>query len=109
MARTPGVVALPEPTFRTSDEEWVSFDTVVHRVTKGLAGEASEIVIRATVQLARHTVKAQEKVDVHALADEVAHVLRHERVIVSGPLVERILRAYVLAVDDMDVVQVSEG
>lgn len=109
MARTPGAVALPEPTFRTADEEWVSFDTVVHRVVKGLGHEVSEVVIRATVQLARNAVKGQEKVDVHALADEVAHVLRHERVIVSGPVVERILRAYVLAVDDMDVVQVSEG
>jgi hypothetical protein len=108
VARTPGV-ALPVPTYRTADEEWVSFDTVVHRVKKSLGDSASEVVIRATVQLSRHAAKSADHIDVHVLAAEVARVLRHERVLVGAPLVERILRAYVLAVDDMDVVQVSEG
>lgn len=86
----------------------MSFDTVVARVARTL-GDVSPVVVRAVVQVSRHSVKDVVRVDLVALADEVAHVLRHERVVVGPTLVARVLRAYVAQVDDLDVVQVSEA
>lgn len=109
MAATPGRLGLPEPTFRTAEDAWVSFDTVLARLVKGLGGEVSPVVAAAVVQVARHELRATQKVDVARLAREVTEVLRHERVLITPGLVERILRVYARTVDDMDVVQVSEG
>lgn len=109
MARSPGLVPLPEPTYRTREDAWVSFDTLVGRVAKALAGDVSEPVVRAVIQVARHAVQSASEVDFAALAAEVAENLRQERVLVRPELVQRVLRVYVTQVDDLDVVQVSEG
>lgn len=109
MRRIQGIPDLPEPTFRTGDDAWVSLDTVVTRVCRALGGDVSPLVAKCTIQVARHAVNHLDQVDIGKLATEVSHMLRPERIVVTPPVVHAILLAYVSQVEDLGVVQVSEG
>ena len=107
--RFQGIPELPEPTFRTSVDSWVSLDTVVARVVMALGGGVSPVVAKSTIQLARHTLGALEKVEVGKLAAEVCLQLRPERIVVTPVVVQAILIAYAHEVANLDVVQIEEG
>lgn len=108
MRAIPGVPGLPEPTFRTGDDAWVSLDAVVSRVCKALGGDVSPLVCKAVIQVSRHAVRDLDCIDVGRLAADVSHMLRPERIVVTPPVVHAIILAYVAQVADMGVVQVSE-
>lgn len=108
MRAIPGVPGLPEPTFRTGDDAWVSLDAVVSRVCKALGGDVSPLVCKAVIQVSRHAVRDLDRIDVGRLAADVSHMLRPERIVVTPPVVHAIILAYVAQVADMGVVQVSE-
>jgi hypothetical protein len=107
--RVQGIDGLAEPTFRTGDDQWVSLDTVVARVVRALDGGVSPLVAKCVIQMARHAVKGLENVDIGALARDVTMALRHERIVVTPPVVHAVLLAYVTEVQELGVVQVSEG
>lgn len=107
--RFPGIPELPEPTFRTSVDAWVSLDTVVARVVMALGGDVSPVVAKSTIQLARHTLGGLDQVEVGRLAADVCQQLRPERIVVTPVVVQAILMAYAQEVVDLDVVQVEEG
>lgn len=109
MRRVQGIDGLSEPTFRTGDDQWVSLDTVVQRVARRLGGDVSLLVAKSTIQLSRHTIQALEQVDIGKLARDVSIQLRPERIVVTPPVVQAILLAYVTEVQDLGVVQVAEG
>jgi hypothetical protein len=104
-----GIPGLPEPTFRTAQDAWVSLDTVVHRVCEALGGDVSPLVARCTIQLARHEVSQLERVEIGALAQEVSAALRHERIVVTPLIVRGVLLAYATELAALDIVQVEEG
>jgi hypothetical protein len=107
--RIRGIAHLPEPTFRTQDDAWVSLDTLVRRVCAALEGDVSPLVAKCTIQLARLAVAQREKVEIGKLASDVCHALRHERIVVTPIVVHGILLAYANAVAELDVVQVEEA
>ena len=100
---------LPEPTFRTVDDAWVSLDSIVKRVCQALGGGVSPVVAKCTIQLARHEVAQLERVEIGALAQEVSAALRHERIVVTPLVVRGVLMAYATEVARLEVVQVEEG
>lgn len=108
-SRIRGIPELPEPTFRTHDNAWVSLDTVVTRVCAALGGNVSPLVAKCTIQLARYALARQERVEVGELAAEVCRQLRPEHIVVTPVVVHGILLAYANEVASMDVAQVSEG
>ncbi len=107
--RLPGLPPLPEPTFRTVDDEWVSLDTLVRRVVERLDGDVSPLVAKGVILVARHHVRALESVDIGALARDVTASLRPEHIVVTPPVVNAVLLAYVTEVEALDVVQIAEG
>ena len=107
--RIRGIPELPEPTFRTGDDAWVSLDTVVGRVVRSLDGDVSPLVAKATIQLARHAVRDLDDVQVGPLAAAVCHQLRPEHIVVTPIVVHGILLAYATEVAGLDIVQVEEG
>lgn len=109
MAIIRGIPDLPEPTFRTAINSWVSLDTVVARVVVRLGGDVSPVVAKSTIQLARHTMKVLERVEVGQLAADVCVQLRPERIVVTPIVVQAILLAYATEVASLDVVQIEEG
>jgi hypothetical protein len=109
MRRVQGIAGLAEPTFRTGDDQWVSLDSVVTKVVRALDHGVSPLVAKCVIQLARDAVKGLENVDIGALARDVTQALRHERIVVTPPVVHAVLLAYVTEVQDLGVVQVSEG
>ncbi len=109
MAGVRGIGGLPEPTFRTADDSWVSLDTVVACVVDRLDGDVSPMVAKGVIQVARHAVKCLETVDIGALARDVTLSLRPEHIVVTPPVVNAILLAYVTEVEQLGVVQVAEG
>jgi hypothetical protein len=104
-----GIPGLPEPTFRTVEDTWVSLDTVVARVCAALGDDVSPIVAKSTIQLARDSMRDVEQVDVGQLATAVCLQLRPERIVVTPIVVSAILRAYAEQLADLDIVQVAEG
>lgn len=104
--RSPG---LPEPTFRTLDGEWVSLDTLVERVVKRLDGDVSPLVAKGVIQVARTAVAVLETVEIGALARDVTMSLRPSHIVVTPPVVNAILLAYVTEVELLGVVQIAEG
>jgi len=109
VSRIRGIADLPEPTFRTTDDAWVSLDTVVARVVLALGGGVSPVVAKATIQLARHTLRDLERVDVGRLASDVCLLLRPEHIVVTPIVVQAVLMAYAREVVSLEVVQVMEG
>ncbi len=109
MAAVHGIGGLPEPTFRTGDDSWVSLDTVVACVVERLDGDVSPLVAKCVIQMARHAVSALESVEIGVLARDVTLALRPEHIVVTPPVVNAILLAYVTEVEQLGVVQVSEG
>lgn len=105
----PGLPPLPVPTFRTLDGEWVSIDTLVRRVVERLDGDVSPLVAKGVILVARHQVRALETVDIGALARDVTLSLRPEHIVVTPPVVNAILLAYVTEVEELGVAQISEG
>lgn len=105
----PGIPDLPEPTFRTFDDAWVSLDTVVRRVCDALGGDVSPVVCKCTIQLARHALREVEKVEVGELAAEVCRRLRPEHIVVTPVVVQAILMAYAGEFASLGVAQVAEG
>jgi hypothetical protein len=104
-----GIQELPEPTFRTQDDTWVSLDSVVKRVCDALGGDVSPLVAKCTIQLARHAADQHERVEIGQLATDVCAALRSERIVVTPLVVHAVLLAYASEVANLDVVQVSEG
>ena len=104
--RSPG---LPEPTFRTLDGEWVSLDTLVERVVKRLDGDVSPLVAKGVIQVARTAVAVLETVEIGALARDVTMSLRPSHIVVTPPVVNALLLAYVTEVELLGVVQIAEG
>jgi hypothetical protein len=109
MGRVRGIGGLPEPTFRTGDDSWVSLDSVVACVVQRLDGDVSPMVAKGVIQMARHAVRSLECVDIGALARDVTLSLRPEHIVVTPPVVNAILLAYVTEVEELGVVQVAEG
>ncbi|MDP2315344.1 MAG: hypothetical protein Q8P41_20775 [Pseudomonadota bacterium] len=106
--RIQGIRELPEPTFRTVDDAWVSLDSVVKRVCEALRGDVSPVVAKCTIQLARHAADQLERVEIGALASQVCYALRGERIVVTPIVVMAILMAYATEVAKLDVVQTEE-
>ncbi|MFN7146765.1 MAG: hypothetical protein ACK4YP_23530 [Myxococcota bacterium] len=104
-----GIPQLPEPTFRTADDAWVSLDSVVRRVCTALGGDVSPLVAKCTIQLARHAAHHVERVDIGQLAADVCAALRGERIVVTPIVVQQVLLAYASEVASLGVVQVEEG
>lgn len=104
-----GIPQLPEPTFRTADDAWVSLDSVVRRVCLALGGDVSPLVAKCTIQLARHAAHHVERVDIGQLAADVCAALRGERIVVTPIVVQQVLLAYASEVASLGVVQVEEG
>lgn len=104
-----GIRGLPEPTFRTADDAWVSLDSVVTRVCAALGGDVSPVVAKCTIQLARYAAKHVDRVEIGQLAADVCHALRAERIVVTPLVVQAVLLAYATEVASLDVVQVEEG
>lgn len=109
MSRIPGLRHLPEPTFFTDDDAWVSLDAVVREVCADLGGGVSPMVCKATIQVARHAMQAIDRVDVGQVAAEVCQQLRPERIVVTPIVVHAILLAYANVVAGLGVVQITEG
>lgn len=109
MARVVGLAGLPEPTFRTMDNEWVSLDTLVGLVVEQLQGDVSPLVAKCVIQMSRHTVRTLEDVDIGKLARDVTMLLRPEHIVVTPLVVQAVLLAYVTEVEELNVVQVAEG
>lgn len=109
MGAVPGIGGLSQPTFRTDDGQWVSLDTVVARVVDRLDGDVSPLAAKCVIQMARHAVAALEQVDIGALARDVSMALRPERLVVTPPVINAVLLAYVTEVEALGVVQISEG
>ena len=107
--RIRGIQELPEPTFRTVDDAWVSLDSVVSRVVTSLRGDVSPIVAKCTIQLARHAADQIDRVEIGPLATDVCHALRGERIVVTPIVVMAILMAYASEVATLEVVQIEEG
>lgn len=107
--RNRGVRELPEPTFRTADDAWVSLDSVVKRVCAALRGDVSPVVARCTILLARNAADQLERVELGALASDVCFALRGERIVVTPIVVQAILMAYATEVAALEVVQTEEG
>lgn len=107
--RGPGLPPLPEPTFRTDDGAWVSLDTLVRAVVARLDGDVSPLVAKGVILVARHQVRALETVDIGALARDVTMSLRPEHIVVTPPVVNAVLLAYVTEVEALGVVQIAEG
>ncbi len=107
--RIPGIPELPEPTFRTEDDAWVSLDSVVERVCAALGGDVSPLVAKCTIQLVRHAAKQLDRVDIGRLASDVCAALRGEHIVVTPLVVHAVVLAYVSEVGRLGVVQVSEG
>jgi hypothetical protein len=104
-----GIPQLPEPTFRTQDDAWVSLDSVVQRVCAALRGDVSPLVAKCTIQLARHAATQSDRVEIGQLATDVCAALRGERIVVTPLVVHAVLLAYASEVAALDVVQVAEG
>ena len=104
-----GIPELPEPTFRTYDNTWVSLDAVVERVCDALGGDVSPVVAKCTIQVARHALHNVEHVDIGALATQVCAWLRPERIVVTPLVVRGVLRAYATEVAALGIAQVAEG
>lgn len=104
-----GIPQLPEPTFRTADDAWVSLDSVVKRVCAALGGDVSPLVAKCTIQLARHAAKHVDRVEIGQLAADVSGALRSERIVVTPLVVQAVLMAYATEVARLDVVQIEEG
>lgn len=104
-----GIPELPEPTFRTEADAWVSLDSIVTRVCRALGGDVSPVVTKCTILVARHALHDVERVDVGALAAEVSLRLRPQHIVVTPPVVQAVLLAYATEVVSLDVVQVEEG
>ena len=109
MGRVTGLAGLPEPTFRTRDEQWLSLDTLVARVVDQLEGDVSPLAAKWVIQMARHAVGGLDEVDIGALARDVSAALRPERLVVTPPVVTAVLLAYVTEVEELDIVQIAEG
>ena len=109
MPRVAGLSGLPEPTFRTADGAWISLDTLVARVVDRLDGDVSPLAAKWVIQMARHAVSALDEVDIGALARDVSMALRPERLVVTPPVINAILLAYVTEVEELSIVQISEG
>lgn len=109
MTRIPGLRHLPEPTYRTDDDAWVSLDSVVRAVCAELGHGVSPMVCKATIQVARHAMQARDRVEVGPIASEVCQQLRPERIVVTPIVVHGILLAYANVVAGLGVVQVTEG
>ncbi|MES2640999.1 MAG: hypothetical protein V4850_16025 [Myxococcota bacterium] len=107
--RIRGIQELPEPTFRTVDDAWVSLDSVIERVCAALRGDVSPVVAKCTIQLARHAADQLDRVEIGALATDVCFALRGERIVVTPIVVQAILMAYASEVARLEVVQVEEG
>ena len=103
-----GIPELPEPTFRTAADAWVSLDSVVRRVCEALGGDVSPLVAKCTIQLARHAAQHVDRVEIGALASEVCAALRSERIVVTPLVVQAILMAYATEVANLEVVHVEE-
>jgi hypothetical protein len=103
-----GIRGLPEPTFRTDDDAWVSLDTLVARVVRRLDGQVSPIVAKCIIQATRDAVRSLDRIEIGRLAADVCVSLRHERIVVTPPVVHGILLAYVAEVQDLGIVQVAE-
>lgn len=104
-----GIPELPEPTFRTFDDAWVSLDTLVERVCEALGGDVSPIVAKCTIQVARHAMRSMDRVEVGVLATEVCAILRPERIVVTPLVVQGVLMAYASEIAALGIAQVSEG
>ncbi len=104
-----GIPQLPEPTFRTADDAWVSLDSVVKRVCAALDGDVSPLVAKCTIQLARHATHSVDRVEIGQLAADVCCALRSERIVVTPLVVQAVLMAYAAEVASLGVVQVEEG
>ena len=109
MSRIRGIPELPEPTFRTEANAWVSLDSVVGRVCDALGGDVSPLVAKCTIQVARHAIRDIERVDVGRLAAEVCRQLRPEHIVVTPPVVQAVLLAYASEVSTLGIGQVEEG
>ena len=107
--RIRGIPELPEPTFRTLDDAWVSLDTLVDRVVRRLGGDVSPLVAKSTIQLARHALRDLDRVDVGGLAASVCRQLRPQHIVVTPIVVHGILLAYAGEVASLDIVQIEEG
>lgn len=108
-ARIRGIPDLPEPTFRTWDDAWVSLDSVVALVCARLDHAVSPGVVKCTIQLARHMIKERDRVDVGPLASELCRQLRPEHIVVTPPVVQAVLMAYATEYAALGVAQVQEG
>ncbi len=103
------VPALKEPTFRTRDGQWVSLDTLVARVVERLDGDISLLVAKGIIQVARTAVSVLETVEIGVLARDVTLSLRPSHIVVTPPVVNAVLLAYVTEVELLGVVQIAEG
>lgn len=104
-----GIPELPEPTFRTHDDAWVSLDTVVRGVVDALGGDVSPLVAKCTIQLARYEAGHLERVEIGRLARDVSLALRAEHIVVTPPVVHAVLLAYASEVSAMGIVEVVEA
>lgn len=104
-----GVPDLPEPTFRTYDDAWVSLDTLVRRVVDALGGDVSPLVAKCTIQLARYEAHHLERVEIGQLAQDVSRALRSERIVVTPPVVSAVLMAYAEEVAALGIAEVIES
>ncbi len=84
-------------------------DTLVERVVKRLDGDVSPLVAKGVIQVARTAVAVLETVEIGALARDVTMSLRPSHIVVTPPVVNAILLAYVTEVELLGVVQIAEG
>lgn len=100
---------LPEPTFRTRDQTWVSLNTVVQAVCRRLEGDVSPVVARCTILLARAMIGRSQRVEVGTLATEVCAALRPAHIVVTPLVVQGVLLAYADELVSLEIEQVVEG
>jgi hypothetical protein len=104
-----GIPELPEPSFLTGDDAWVSLDRIVERVCAALHGDVSPLVAKCTIQLARFETHRVDKVEIGQLAADVCAALRGERIVVTPLTVRAVLMAYASEVASLGVVQIVES
>lgn len=87
----------------------MSLDTLVARVVARLDGDVSPLVAKGVIQVARTAVSVLETVEIGALARDVTLSLRPAHIVVTPPVVNAVLLAYVTEVELLGVVQIAEG
>ena len=89
----------------------MSLDTLVMETIHALEiqrQEVSPLVVKATIQVARHLVTVHDGLAGDALVESVVLHLRKRHVLLSRPVARAVLATYVRVVSELEVVEICD-